>query len=117
MKLKNAFNSEECKDLRNLISQVNGIISRINRIAEDEDELHTVNAHMAAAQRILCKKLGEALYTTLSCAQDIEADEKQEVTFLSRSKDAPDHEWAEPPTADSADVTDGPSTDGTADSQ
>ena len=40
MKVKNAINSEECNDLRNLIGQVNAVVGRINRIAEDEDELH-----------------------------------------------------------------------------
>ena len=87
MKVKNAINSEECNDLRNLIGQVNAVVGRINRIAEDEDELHKAAGLLTAAQKILCKKFGEALNQKLLCAQDIEADEKQPITFLSRTKE------------------------------
>ena len=105
MKVKNAINSEECNDLRNLIGQVNAVVGRINRISEDEDELHKAAGLLTAAQKILCKKFGEALNQTLLCAQDIEADEKQPITFLSRGKDVSAYDEA--PQTDTTEVADG----------
>lgn len=93
MKIKNALSSEECNDLLILTGQVNRLILHINKIAvTDDDALHEVNAHLRAAQKILCVKLGATLNQTLLCAQDIEADTGEEVTHIGRSKDSTNEE-------------------------
>lgn len=92
MKIKNALSSEECNDLLILTGQVNRLILDVNKIADDNDVLHEVNAHLRAAQKILCVKLGATLNQTLLCAQDIEADTGEEVTHIGRLKDSTNEE-------------------------
>lgn len=92
MKIKNALSSEECNDLLILTGQVNRLILDVNKIADDNDVLHEVNAHLRAAQKILCVKLGATLNQTLLCAQDIEVDTGEEVTHIGRSKDSTNEE-------------------------
>lgn len=87
MRIKNALSSEECNDLLILTGQVNRLILDVNKIADDNDVLHEVNAHLRATQKILCMKVGATLNQTLLCAQDIEADTGEEVTRISRSKE------------------------------
>lgn len=92
MRIKNALSSEECNDLLILTGQVNRLILDVNKIADDNDVLHEVNAHLRATQKILCVKLGVTLNQTLLCAQDIEADTGEEVTHIGRSKDSTNEE-------------------------
>lgn len=92
MRIKNALSSEECNDLLILTGQVNRLILDVNKIADDNDVLHEVNAHLREAQKILCMKVGATLNQTLLCAQDIEADTGEEVTHIGRSKDSTNEE-------------------------
>lgn len=79
MKVKNAINSETCKELRILIGITNSMITRIEKIANDVDELHKANGLLSQVQKILCQRFGEQLNDTLLVAQDIEAQMKEEV--------------------------------------
>lgn len=77
MKVQNAINS--CKELRQLIGITNSMITRIEKIANDVDELHQANGLLSQVQKILCQRFGEQLNDTLLIAQDIEAKTKKEV--------------------------------------
>lgn len=79
MKVKNAINSETCKELRLLIGITNSMITRIEKIANDVDEMHKANGLLSQVQKILCQRFGEQLNDTLLVAQDIEAQTKEEV--------------------------------------
>lgn len=79
MKVRNAINSETCKELRKLIGITNSMINRIEKIANDEDELHKANGLLSQVQKILCQRFGKQLNDTLLVAQDIEAKTGEEV--------------------------------------
>lgn len=79
MKVKNVINSGICKELRKLIGITNLMITRIEKIANDEDELHKANGLLSQVQKILCQRFGEQLNDTLLVAQDIEAQTGEEV--------------------------------------
>lgn len=82
MKVRNAINSETCKELRKLIGITNSMKTRIEKIANDVDELHQANGLLSQVQKILCQRFGEQLNDTLLVAQDIEARTKEEVHNL-----------------------------------
>lgn len=79
MKVQNAIKSEICKELRQLIGITNSMIIRIEKIANDVDELHKANGLLSQVQKILCQRFGEQINDTLLLAQDIEAQTKEEV--------------------------------------
>lgn len=85
MKVQNAIKSEACKELRQLIGITNSMITRIEKIANDEDELHKANGLLSQVQTILCQRFGEQLNDTLLIAQDIEAKTKKEVHSINIS--------------------------------
>lgn len=78
MKVKNVINSGICKELRKLIGITNSMKNRIEKIANDVDELHKANALLSQVQKILCQRFGEQLNDTLLLAQDIEAQTGEE---------------------------------------
>lgn len=79
MKVKNVINSGICKELRKLIGITNLMVNRIEKIANDVDELHKASGLLLQVQKILCQRFGEQLNDTLLLAQDIEAQTKGEV--------------------------------------
>lgn len=85
MKVQNAIKSEACKELRQLIGITNSMITRIEKISNDVDELHQANGLLSQVQTILCQRFGEQLNDTLLIAQDIEAKTKKEVHSINIS--------------------------------
>ena len=79
MKVQNVIKSETCKELRQLIGLTNSMKIRIEKIANDVDELHKANGLLSQVQKILCQRFGEQINDTLLLAQDIEAQTKEEV--------------------------------------
>ena len=79
MKVRNAINSGTCNELRKLIGTTSSMINRIEKIANDVDELHKASGLLLQVQKILCLRFGEQLSDTLLVAQDIEAQTKEEV--------------------------------------
>lgn len=106
MRVKNALKSEECKALCDIIGQTCGIQRRISRIAEDVDALHKANGLISEALNIICQRFGETLCKTLAKAREIEDEEKAEVTFLGRGKDAADYDELQNGNADSDNTPD-----------
>lgn len=86
MTIKNALNSEECKELRKIIGQTNAIIIGIRRMNKEEETQKAAN-FMQEALKILCKQFGNKLNETLTTAQSIEAEEGGAITFLGAPKD------------------------------
>lgn len=87
MTIKNALNSEECKELRKIIGQTNAVIIGIRRMNKEEETQKAVN-FMQEALKILCKQFGNKLNETLATAQSIEAEEGGgAITFLGAPKD------------------------------
>nr|DAM08928.1 MAG TPA: hypothetical protein [Caudoviricetes sp.] len=86
MTIKNALNSEECKELRKIIGQTNAIIIGIRRMNKEEETQKAAN-FMQEALKILCKQFGDKLNETLTTAQSIEAEEGGAITFLGAPKD------------------------------
>lgn len=82
MKVQNVIKSETCKELRQLIGITNSMIIRIEKIANDVDELHKANGLLSQVQKILCQRFGEQINDTLLLAQDIEAQTKEEVHYI-----------------------------------
>lgn len=80
MKVRNAINS--CKELRQLIGMTNSMIIRIEKIANDVDELHQANGLLSQVQKILCQRFGEQLNDTLLVAQNVEAHFRTSDGFL-----------------------------------
>ena len=86
MTIKNALNSEECKELRQIIGQTNAVIIGIRRMNKEEETQKAAN-FMQEALKILCKQFGDKLNETLTTAQSIEAEEGGAITFLGAPKD------------------------------
>lgn len=86
MTIKNALNSEECKELRKIIGQTNAVIIGIRRMNKEEETQKAAN-FMQEALKILCKQFGDKLNETLATAQSIEAEESGAITFLGAPKD------------------------------
>lgn len=86
MTIKNALNSEECKELRKIIGQTNAVIIGIRRMNKEEETQKAAN-FMQEALKILCKQFGDKLNETLTTAQSIEAEEGGAITFLGAPKD------------------------------
>lgn len=86
MTIKNALNSEECKELRKIIGQTNAVIIGIRRMNKEEETQKAAN-FMQEALKVLCKQFGDKLNETLATAQSIEAEEGGAITFLGAPKD------------------------------
>lgn len=86
MTIKNALNSEECKELRKIIGQTNAVIIGIRRMNKEEETQKAAN-FMQEALKILCKQFGDKLNETLATAQSIEAEGGGAITFIGAPKD------------------------------
>lgn len=96
MTIKNALNSEECKELRKIIGQTNAVIIGIRRMNKGEETQKAAN-FMQEALKILCKQFGDKLNETLATAQSIEAEEGGAITFLGAPKDCENENRNEKP--------------------
>lgn len=88
MKVKQVLNSEECKDLRALLSMTNAMIKRVYAIESKSgtSDFAEVSAHLCTMQMKLCALFGKAMNDTLTTAQAIEEEEGHEITFMGRPR-------------------------------
>lgn len=89
MKIKNAMNSEECKDIRKVLALANELKKNADRLAAFDNapsEMQSVCVKLAQVQTLLCTMFGAKLDETLQLAQECEAEDGQEIIYLSRSK-------------------------------
>lgn len=87
MKIKNAMNSEECKDIRKVLALANELKKNADRLAAFDNapsEMQSVCVKLAQVQTLLCTMFGAKLDETLQLAQECEAEDGQEITYLSR---------------------------------
>lgn len=95
MKIKNAMNSEECKDIRKVLALANELKKNADRLAAFDNapsEMQSVCVKLAQVQTLLCTMFGAKLDETLQLAQECEAEDGQEIIYLSRSKQSEETE-------------------------
>lgn len=89
MKIKNAMKSEECNEIRAILGLANNLRKKVLELEQKENapsEIVQVSLKLAQVQTLLCNVFGSKLDETLKLAQVIEAEEGQEITYISRSK-------------------------------
>lgn len=89
MKIKNAMNSEECNDIREILALANELKKKADRLEAFDNapsEMQSVCVKLAQVQTLLCTMFGAKLDETLKLAQECEAEDGEEITYLSRSK-------------------------------
>lgn len=92
MKIKNAMKSEECNDIRNILSLTNVLKKNVDRLAAFDNapsEMQSVCVKLSQVQTLLCTMFGAKLDETLKLAQEIEAEDGEEISYLGRSKPTP----------------------------
>lgn len=89
MKIKNAMKSEECNEIRAILGLANNLRKKVLELEQKENapsEIAQVSLKLSQVQTLLCNVFGSKLDETLKLAQEIEAEEGQEIIYLSRSK-------------------------------
>jgi hypothetical protein len=89
MKIKNAMKSEECNEIRAILGLANNLIKKVLELEQKENtpsEIAQVSLKLSHVQTLLCNVFGSKLDETLKQAQEIEAEDGQEIIYLSRSK-------------------------------
>lgn len=92
MKVKNAIKSEECNDIKEVLALANELKKKADRLAAFDNapsEMQNVCVKLAQAQTLLCTLFGAKLDETLRLAQECEAEDGEEITYISRSKPTP----------------------------
>lgn len=92
MKIKNAMNSEECNDIRQVLALANELKKKADRLAAFDNapsEMQSVCVKLSQVQTLLCTMFGAKLDETLKLAQECEAEDGEEITYLGRSKPTP----------------------------
>lgn len=95
MKIKNAMKSEECNDIKEVLALANQLKIKVDRLEAFDNapsEIQNVSVKLAQVQTILCTLFGAKLDETLRLAQEIEAEDGQEIVYLSRSKQSEETE-------------------------
>lgn len=98
MKVKNAMNSEECKDIRYVLALTNRLKKEANRLANFDNaptEIYKVCTHLREMQTLLCTMFAAKLDETLTTAQEVEAEDGQEIKYISRAEPTPQGEEAQ----------------------
>lgn len=89
MKIKNAMNSEECNDIRYILSLTNALKKNVDRLAAFDNapsEMQSVCVKLSQVQTLLCTMFGAKLDETLKMAQECEAEDGEEIAYMSRPK-------------------------------
>lgn len=89
MKIKNAMKSEECNEIRAILGLANNLRKKVLELEQKENapsEIAQVSLKLSQVQTLLCNVFGSKLDETLQLAQECEAEDGQEITYLGRSK-------------------------------
>lgn len=89
MKIKNAMKSEECNEIRAILGLANNLRKKVLELEQKENapsEIAQVSLKLSQVQTLLCNVFGAKLDETLRLAQEIEAEDGQEIVYLGRSK-------------------------------
>lgn len=92
MKIKNAMKSEECNDIKEVLALANELKKKADRLAAFDNapsEMQSVCVKLSQVQTLLCTMFGAKLDETLKLAQECEAEDGEEITYLGRSKPTP----------------------------
>lgn len=95
MKIKNAMKSEECNEIRAILGLANNLRKKVLELEQKENvpsEIAQVSLKLSQVQTLLCNVFGAKLDETLRLAQEIEAEDGQEIVYLSRSKQSEETE-------------------------
>lgn len=95
MKIKNAMKSEECNEIRAILGLANNLRTKVLELEQKENvpsEIAQVSLKLSQVQTLLCNVFGAKLDETLRLAQEIEAEDGQEIVYLSRSKQSEETE-------------------------
>lgn len=97
MKIKNAMKSEECNEIRAILGLANNLRKKVLELEQKENapsEIAQVSLKLSQVQTILCTMFGAKLDETLRLAQEVEAEDGQEIVYLGRSKQNEETEQA-----------------------
>lgn len=97
MKIKNAMKSEECNEIRAILGLANNLRKKVLELEQKENapsEIAQVSLKLSQVQTLLCNVFGAKLDETLRLAQEIEAEDGQEIVYLGRSKQNEETEQA-----------------------
>ena len=86
MKIKNAMKSEECNESRAILGLANNLRKKVLELEQKENapsEIEQVSLKLSQVQTLLCNVFGSKLDETLKLAQEIEAEENEEVVSIS----------------------------------
>ena len=86
MKIKNAMKSEECNEIREILGLANNLRKKVLELEQKENapsEIEQVSLKLSQVQTLLCNVFGSKLDETLKLAQEIEAEENEEVVSIS----------------------------------
>lgn len=95
MKIKNAMKSEECNEIRAILGLASNLKTKVLELEQKENapsEIAQVSLKLSQVQTLLCTLFGAKLDETLRLAQEIEAEDGQEIVYLSRSKQSEETE-------------------------
>lgn len=95
MKIKNAMKSEECNEIRAILGLASNLKTKVLELEQKENapsEISQVSLKLSQVQTLLCTLFGAKLDETLRLAQEIEAEDGQEIVYLSRSKQSEETE-------------------------
>ena len=86
MKIKNAMKSEECNEIRAILGLANNLRKKVLELEQKENapsEIAQVSLKLSQVQTLLCNVFGAKLDETLKLAQEIEAEDGEEVVSIS----------------------------------